>query len=94
MATLYGIRSDIGLAAICLGNGSIVGVDENNGRYNGTYTEQAGRIRLNITMSPSGAASVPLTADWPSSFARGEPQQIMIDGKAVSLTCEKIGDIP
>ena len=63
MATLYAIRSDMGLAAFCLGNGTIVGVDESNGRYNGTYTEQAGRIRLNLTISPNGAAAVPSPSD-------------------------------
>jgi hypothetical protein len=94
MATLYAVRSDMGLAAFCMGNGIIVGVDEKNGRYNGTYTEKAGRIRLNVTMSPSGAAEVPLTADWPSSFASGAPQQVMIDGKPVSVTFEKVGDVP
>ena len=43
---------------------------------------------------PTRPAEVPLTADWPSSFASGEPQQVMIDGKPVSVTFEKVGDVP
>jgi hypothetical protein len=93
-----------GGGAVYIGNGKILGIDVGNLRYNGTYTETAGRLKASVTMSaPTGAllvtgAQLPAgsqlkaTADWPINFA-DTPQQILIEGKPVHVSFEKIGDI-
>jgi len=111
MSALYAMRylgqSGIGMGAIYIGRGVICGVDVANGRYDGTYTEEGGRIKAKATLSapPGGAVlvtgaqlpagqSIPLQADWPASFADGSAQEIMVKGQPVQVTFEKIGDIP
>jgi hypothetical protein len=41
---------------------------------------------------PAGT-SIPMTFDWPSNFTSG-PQQITVQGHPVSVTFEKVGDVP
>ena len=111
MSALYAMRylgqSGIGMGAIYIGKGVIIGVDVVNGRYNGTYTEGGGRIKANATLTipPGGSllvtgaqmpagATIPLVADWPANFADGNAQQIMVMGKPVQVTFEKIGNVP
>lgn len=110
MSALYAMRyagqADTGAGAIYVGKGTIVGVDVGNGRYPGTYTEQGDRLKGTVTMSfPNGGtlvtgqqmspgSSLQLTADWPSNFADGKPQQINVGGRPVNVTFERIGDIP
>lgn len=110
MGALYAMRylgaTGVGIGAIYIGKGKIVGVDAANGRYHGTFTEQNGRIKAAVTLSaPQGAVlvtgvpmppgtSISLTADWPANFANGQPQQVTVAGKPVSVTFEKIGDVP
>jgi hypothetical protein len=97
----------VGFGAIYIGNGAFVGVDVANARYNGTYTEQGGRIQLTgqLTAPPGGAAlvtgaqlpagqSIPLTADWPDDFANGNSQTISVAGNNVQVTFDKVGDCP
>jgi hypothetical protein len=109
MSALYAMRyvggGGAGAGAIYIGRGTILGIDVTGGRFQGTYTEQAGRMRASITMSvPAGTTLVTgqivshatnflLTADWPLNFAGGN-QQIMVAGRPVQVTFEKIGDIP
>ncbi|MCH9054141.1 MAG: hypothetical protein IIA72_24390 [Proteobacteria bacterium] len=100
-------QSDVGMGTLYIGRGVIVGVDVANGRYSGTYTEEGGRMKATATLSapPGGATlvtgdqlpagqSVPLTADWPANFADGSAQEIMVMGRPVQVTFEKIGDVP
>jgi hypothetical protein len=111
MSALYAMRylgsSGVGFGSVYIGRNVVVGVDVSNGRYNGTYTEQGGRIKLTGKLSaPVGGAvlvtgdqlpagqSIPLSADWPTNFSDGSAQQIMVMGKPVQVTFEKIGDVP
>ncbi len=110
MSALYAMRylgqSGIGMGAVYIGRGSIVGVDVSNGRYHGTYTEENGRVKGNVTLSspPGGSVlvtgdplpagqSIPLTIDWPSDFANGDARELSLMGHPVQVTIEKIGDV-
>lgn len=108
MGALYIVRysgqASTGFASIYIGNGKIVGVDVGNGRYHGTYTEAAGRLKgtIQMTTGENGVlvtgASFPrgtiltLNVDWPSDFANGTPQVVTVGGRPVQATFEKIGD--
>lgn len=110
MSALYVVRylgqSGTGFGVIYIGKGKVVGTDITNGRFEGGYTEGGGRMKANIKMHvPAGTVpitgqqisqptTIPLLADWPVAFADGTPQSIMIAGRPVSVTFEKIGDIP
>jgi len=94
-----------GAGAIFVGNGKIIGIDVGNLRYNGTYTEQGGRMKGTVAMYAPTAGTlvngvaVPagsrwnLTLDWPFDFADGKPQLITMDGTPVQVAFEKIGDV-
>lgn len=96
----------VGMGALYVGNGVIVGADAGNGRYNGTYSESGDRIRGEITLSMSrdgtlvtgdqvpAGTSIPMTVDWPADYANGQPQQIMVGGRPVNVTFEKVAAIP
>lgn len=98
-------KADFGGGAIFIGNGKILGVDVGNLRYKGSYTEQAGRIKIAVTMSaPTGGqlvtgAQLPagsqlqLSGDWPVDFDNGQPQQVMVSGQPVQVIFEKIDNI-
>lgn len=111
MSTLYVMRylgqSGIGAGTIYIGRGVILGIDVTNGRYNGTYTEEGGRLKGQAILSaPAGGAvlvtgaqlaagqEIPLKVDWPLNFADGSTQTIVVQGKPVQVRFEKIGDIP
>lgn len=111
MSALYVMRylgqTGVGMGTMYIGRGVILGVDVANGRYNGTYTEEGGRMKATATLSapPGGAIlvtgaqlpagqSIPLTADWPANFADGSAQEITVMGQPVQVTFEKIGDVP
>lgn len=110
MSALYVMRyvgqAGMNAGAVCIGKGRVLGVDAANGRYNGTYTEQNGRIRGTINLSVPGGGTlvtgqaiqagqqVQITADWPSNFANGQQQQVTVAGRTVSVTFEKLGDVP
>ena len=99
-------QSGVGMGAIYIGKGKIVGADVAGGRYSGTYSEDAGRIKAEIVLSmPNGGplvtgnqvppgTKIPMKADWPSNFANGQAQQIMVTGRPVNVTFEKVDDIP
>lgn len=95
-----------GIGAIYIGKGVIVGADAGNGRYSGSYKEEGGRLKASVTLTmtqagplvtgqmvPAGT-KLPITADWPSNFANGEPQSVSVSGHPVQVTFEKVGDIP
>lgn len=110
MSALYAMRylgqTGAGAGAIYIGKGKIAGMDVGGGRYEGTYTESAGRLKGSATLSaPLGATlvtgqqlqpgtKIPLSVDWPASFADGAAQPISVAGRAVQVTFEKISDIP
>jgi hypothetical protein len=59
MSALYAMnyvgQTGTGGGAVYVGNGKIVGIDVGNLRYNGTYTEQAGRLKGSVMLSaPNG----------------------------------------
>lgn len=96
-----------GFGTVYIGKNIVVGVDAANARYNGTYTEEGGRLRFSGQLSgPQGGAmlvtghslpqgqSIPLNADWPSNFDNGATQQIMLMGQPVQVRLEKIGEVP
>jgi hypothetical protein len=100
-------RTGMGDGVLYIGRGKVVGADAGNGRYHGTYADAAGRVKAEITMSfPKSAgvlvtgqpmpvgSSLKMTADWPANFTDGSPQTIMVNGSPVSVTFEKIGDVP
>lgn|GEM_PF-5269682 len=104
-AMTYAGADDVGGGAIFIGNGKVSGIDAGNVRYHGTYTEQGGRLKLNAVLStPTGATLVTgdrlpggtklhLTADWPADFKEGQHLEIMVAGKPVTVSFEKIDDI-
>lgn len=102
-----GSSGGAGFGTVYIGKNVVVGVDAANARYNGTYTEEGGRLRFSGELSsPQGGAvlvtghslpqgqSVPLNADWPSNFDNGSTQQIMLMGHPVQVRLEKIGEVP
>jgi hypothetical protein len=109
MSALYAMnyvgQTGTGGGAVYVGNGKIVGIDVGNLRYNGAYTEQSGRLKGTIAMTaPTGGvlvtgAQLPagsrlgLTLDWPANFWDGKAHPVMIEGREVHVTFEKIGDI-
>lgn len=98
-------QTGMGGGAVYIGNGKIVGADVAGGRYHGSYTENGGRLSVNVTLTmmadgmlvtgqpaPRGT-KLQLTATWPSNFANGQPQPIQVAGRTVNVTFEKVGDI-
>ena len=110
MSALYAMRyvgkEGLGLGAIYIGRGKVVGVDAANGRYQGTYTENGGRVTGLVSLSAPGGAtlvtgvnlpagqSVAIAFDWPHTFANGKPHNVSVNGSQVAVTLEKIGDVP
>ena len=99
MSALYKMQylgqSSVGMGAVYVGKGIIVGTDVGGGQYAGTYTEQDDRISADIELSmPQGGilvtgnqippgTKIPMKANWPMTFADGQAQQIMVMGKPV-----------
>lgn len=96
----------MGVAAICIGGGKIVGFDGADGRYQGRYIEQDGRIRgtAKLMLPPgwplvTGGTSdsgmpAELTFDWPAAaIESGEPLELFVNGLPVQATVTKIGQI-
>ncbi|WP_316228041.1 MULTISPECIES: hypothetical protein [unclassified Bradyrhizobium] len=109
MSALYAMNyvgsSGAGGGAIYVGNGKILGIDVGNLRYSGSYTQQGGRLKGNVDLyAPTGGTLVTgtqvppgtkwsLVFDWPTTFADGSPQPITLQGQAVHVVFDKIGDI-
>jgi len=110
MSVLYALRysgsTGMGVAAICVGGGRIVGFDGADGRYLGNYTTANGRLRGSLTLTMAGTwplvtgdtahegQALSLEIDVPVDFGNGQPQVVSLNGKPVSITAEKIGEIP
>src|SRR3977135_3435522 len=109
MSALYAMNyvgmTGTGGGAVYVGKGKIVGIDVGNLRYNGTYTEQGGRLKGTVALfAPTGGtlvtgAQLPagsrlsLTLDWPANFSDGKPQALTVQGSPVHVVLEKIGDV-
>ncbi len=109
MSALYAMnyvgQTGTGGGAVYVGRGKIVGVDVANLRYNGTYTEQGGRLKGTVALTaPTGGtlvtgAELPaggrlnLSLDWPANFSDGKPHPVTIEGRQVHVTFEKIGEV-
>src|SRR5262245_54560346 len=83
MSALYVMRylgdTGVGVGAIYIGKGTVVGIDAGNGRYTGKYSEAWGRITGTITLvtgtrtqlisdqqvSEPGT-QIPMMIDWPT----------------------------
>ena len=110
MSALYLMRyvgqTGTGTGVMFIGKGVVVGVDAGGNRYDGSYTESAGRIIGKVTMSVQPgtvlvtgqvvpqAVFFELRIDWPSNFADGKPQQVRIAGRPAAVLFEKLKDIP
>ena len=111
MSALYVMRyvgrEGLGIGAVYIGRGKIVGIDAANGRYQGTYTENGGRMKGLVSLSapPGGVmlvtgAQLPvgqkitILFDWPDTFANGQTQYINVGGNQVEVSMEKVGDVP
>jgi hypothetical protein len=110
MSALYTMRysgqGGQGFGVVYFGRGTILGVDEDGDRYTGSYSEQDGRMKVEIVLHmPKGGpivtgkqmppgTTISMTAIWPSNFADGQPRQIELPGGTVSVIYEKVGDIP
>ena len=110
MAALYSLQyagqTGGGAGAIYVGNGIVAGFDTYGGRFNGTYTEQAGRFRANVTLLMPGGGQlvtgqavpagtkIPMSVDWPAKFGNGTRQQIMVQGRPMMVLLKKMQDIP
>ena len=99
-------QADFGTGVLYIGHGIVSGADANDVIFEGTYEEADGEFKARAMMSmPSGAElvtgrtvepgeSIPVSADWPLDFANGEPQQVTIEGRMVTVTLHKIRDLP
>jgi hypothetical protein len=110
MSALYKIRylgsTGVGFGVLYIGRGKIIGIDVTNTRYTGSYVDEGGRMKGNLTLAPlvdavlvtgkqvSPGTTIPITIDFPSNFADGRPQKVSVGGLPVAVTFEKIGDVP
>lgn len=109
MSILFAVRyvgsKGNGLAAICVGNGTIIGFDGSDGRYHGSYIEAGGRFRGRLKMTFPGewplvtgtpfrpGDVVEVAFDWPREFTEGQPQQLFVAGNPVTITAARIGEV-
>jgi hypothetical protein len=110
MSALYAMRyvgqMGLGMAAVYIGRGIILGFDGADGRYEGTFKIVNGRFlaTLSLTFTQpwpliTGIVAKPgvpmsIAVDWPEDFANGEPRQVFFLGFPVTVMLEKMGDIP
>ena len=110
MSVLYALRyagkTGIGVAAICIGGGTIVGFDGADGRYRGTYRVVNGRLQGEMTLTMAGVwpmvtgersaagQKLDITLDLPAEFGDGSPQQVSVGGHPVTITAQKVGEVP
>jgi hypothetical protein len=109
MSALYQIRyqgvAGKGHGAMYLGKGVIVGIDLAGSRYHGTYTFEGPNITGTATLTSAGGAlvtgenvpaggSVPIAFNLPTSLDDGQYHQVVVGGKPIRVSFNKIGDIP
>ena len=96
-----------GAGVIYIGKGTVIGIDIGEIRYVGTYTVIDNQLCAQVTLTaekinsklvtgallPKGQ-SLEITANLSSDFENGSIQHLLVAGRQVGVTFEKIGDIP
>jgi hypothetical protein len=108
MIALYKMRyhgvAGFGGGVVYIGRGKILGMDISEARYDGSYTDQGGRVRGTVTLTSGGGALVTgqqmpagnqlqIAIDWPSNFV-GQNLPVSVGGQPVQVAITKIGDVP
>ena len=109
MSALYQLRyqgvAGVGHGAVYIGRGIIVGVDITGGRYHGTYSAQGQNLVGSATLTSAGGTlvtgqpvpagtQVPISFSLPTNFNNGQPHQISVGGRSVSVAFDLIGAVP
>jgi hypothetical protein len=93
-----------GVGAIYIGEGIILGMDQNGGRYHGTYVQRGDRIMGNALLTfPQGGTlvtglkmkpgwKVVLATNWPADLANAGQLELDVMQDMVQVSFEKIGD--
>jgi hypothetical protein len=96
----------IGGGVMYVGDGVLAGADFGGGSYRGAYAEASGQMNIEAVMSlPAGTSLVtgasfnqptdlPLKASWPLDFGNGQALTILVAGRPVQVTFEKVSDLP
>ena len=100
-------REGMGAGALYIGKGLVVGMDATGGRYEGTYTEDGGKLRGSVVLSvpqgtelvtgvraDDGPMRVHIRFDFPINFADRGAQTVLVEGQPVQVAFEKLRDIP
>ena len=98
---------DYGFGVLYIGKGHVLGSDVGGIRYKGTYTEKAGHLEFQMTISAaegatglvsgktlSGGETLSISANLPLNFDNGHPHSALVDGAPINVEFEKIGNIP
>ena len=98
--------SGVGFGTMYVGHGKIAGTDVGGGFYTGTYklvnnrmvgtgnlSFPAGGTLVTGQMVPANS-NIPVSVDWPADFDNGNPQQIAVLGNNVTVTFQKVADLP
>lgn len=109
-AGLYIIRflgqAGFGDGVLYIGHGLISGADTNGVIYDGSYQEADGGLKAEAVLSMPAAGQlvtgtamsvgqkIAIAADLSADFANGEPQQVTVEGRTVTVTFHKIRDLP
>jgi hypothetical protein len=109
MSALYQMRyqgiAGNGHGAMYVGKGVVVGIDIAGFRCHGTYTMSGPNLQGEATLTSAGGAlvtgqnvaagaKVPVTFTLPTAFDDGKYYQIVVGGKPVGVSFNKIGDVP
>lgn len=111
MSALYIMRylgqHDTGSGAVYIGKGAIVGVDEADVRFHGSYEIAGGRLKGSVALTaPAPGAtlvtghllspdqSVTIEVDWPEDFESADALFVQVADNPVSVRLEKVGDTP
>ena len=103
----YTGQTSVGLGVLYIGKNVVIGIDVGNIRYTGKYTELAGYLEIEVTMSAktssgmlvTGATlhkgqTLQITANLPLNFDDGQSHKLYISGQPVNVAFEKISDLP
>lgn len=109
MSALYRMQyqgiAGFGGGVLYIGRGKILGMDMSAAHYDGWYTDQGGRFRGTLTMTSDGGGlvtgqpvppgtQVQITFDWPTNFAIGQFQPVLVGDNRIMVALSKIGDVP
>lgn len=110
MSALYTIRyhgvAGRGHGALYIGRGKVLGVGIDDNRYDGAYALQGGQFvgQASLTArSPTLLVTgktlqvgqqAAINFSLPSNFANGQPVIVIVDGSEVTVSFDKVGDVP